>query len=402
MSISDNRNFRFLLFGALYLVQGTALAYFKNFLKPHLSGYEVDAASLGLLTAILLIPFILKIFLGLLSDRVNLFGLGYRKPYILIGLTLSGLALAGAGLVSPEQRFLLFSTLIVLASFGVTIFDSATDGMAIDVTPVQEHGLIQTVMVGSRAVGIIILSIVIGTIADHYGFEPVFYFMGAAMFIPVLIVLRLREPSERPPHQNFEWQSFRVMGRASVLFFILYAIVYSFVSFGVDGQITYYMEKAFDASGQTIGFFGAIRSGGAIFGALLAGPLLDRVGRHIGSYLAIPLLAIMALPLSFAADLDQLLMIGAFWGLAWGYQEAVFFALAMDVAEPRIAASMFAIMMAISNAGTAAAEAIMTPLTDVIGFAGVFRILAACSVLIFPVLWAFFRLRAKEITKADS
>ncbi len=33
-----------------------------------------------------MIPFVIKIFLGMLSDKVNLFGLGHRRPYIMIGL----------------------------------------------------------------------------------------------------------------------------------------------------------------------------------------------------------------------------------------------------------------------------------------------------------------------------
>jgi PAT family beta-lactamase induction signal transducer AmpG len=81
-----SRNLRLLLFGSLYAAQGAVMSYFLTFNILYLgeAGYGPD--DIGLFQAVLVIPFILKIFLGMLSDGVNLLGLGHRKPYILIGL----------------------------------------------------------------------------------------------------------------------------------------------------------------------------------------------------------------------------------------------------------------------------------------------------------------------------
>ena len=68
------------MFGLTYFVQGSALAYFRNFQKPYLDSLGVDADVIGLLTSILLLLFILKIFIGMLSDRVNLFRLVIVNP----------------------------------------------------------------------------------------------------------------------------------------------------------------------------------------------------------------------------------------------------------------------------------------------------------------------------------
>src|SRR5436853_7707497 len=84
-----SRWYRLVMFGLLYFVQGAALAYISTFMKPHLNSFNIDADQIALLGSLLLVPFILKIFIGLISDRVNLFGFGHRKPYIVLGLLLA-------------------------------------------------------------------------------------------------------------------------------------------------------------------------------------------------------------------------------------------------------------------------------------------------------------------------
>jgi PAT family beta-lactamase induction signal transducer AmpG len=95
-----------------------------------------------------------------------------------------------------------------------------------------------------------------------------------------------------------------------------------------------------------------------------------------------------------ASSLNFLLAIGIVWGLIWGFQETVFVALAMGLADTRIAASMFAIMMAVSNLGTAIGEGVATGLTDDIGFTAVFWLLAAVNLVTLPLLWGLFRMTA--------
>jgi predicted MFS family arabinose efflux permease len=79
------------------------------------------------------------------------------------------------------------------------------------------------------------------------------------------------------------------------------------------------------------------------------------------------------------------------WGIIWAFQETVFFALAMNLADTRIAASMFAIMMGISNLGAAVGDGTATALSDNLGFPGVFALLAGINLITIPVLVRLFR-----------
>jgi PAT family beta-lactamase induction signal transducer AmpG len=391
MTTTRSRRFRLTMFASLYFVQGAALAYFRNFHKPYLSGFGVDPDVIGLLSSILLVPFILKIFIGMLSDRVNLAGMGHRKPYMVLGLLLAALAFGAAGYVLPDQHFLPFAVLIVLGSFSVTLFDSTTDGLALDTTPRRDQGTVQGVMVGGRALGIIILSLVFGALVPAEGFRVVFLIIAVSMLIPLIWVLRVREPAERDEWQRFQWAAFSALTQPRFLFFAAYAILYSFVSFGIDGLVTLFMSQRFGAPELLIGQYGSLRGLGAVIGAVGGGFLIDRIGRRGSAYGALVAISLGGLLFALTARVEMVLLVGLLWGVAWAFQETIFIALAMDLSDSRIAASMFALMMAFSNIGTAAGEGIATGLTDNLSFAQVFMILAAANVVVIPVLWGLFK-----------
>lgn len=388
--MAESKEARLFVFGSLYFVQGVALAYFRNFQKPFLDSYGISAVRIGLLTSILLLPFVLKIFIGMISDRVSLFGKGYRKPYIIFGLLLAVLSFGLVSRVSPGESFLLFSTLIIAGSFSVTLFDSATDGLAIDVTPSAEHGRVQGIMVGGRAWGFIILSLVFGFLAQGEGYSIVFLLIAAFMFFPFLFLNKIKEPLVRSDEESFDWKAFRCFLGPQFVLFALYAIFYSIVSFGVDGLVTYFMSSSFNSPETAIGTYGALRGIGAAVGAIVAGLSVDRKGRKVSTFIALLVISLGSLLISVATGTNYLLTFGIFWGFAWGFQETVFFALAMGMTDKRIAASMFAILMAVSNIGTAIGEGVATSMTTVIGFRMVFVALALLNIVNIPVLVKLF------------
>ena len=383
--------FNAMMFASLYIVQGIGLAYFRNFQKPYLDKVGIDPDRIGLLTLILQLPFVLKVFVGMVSDRVNLFGRGHRKPYIIIGLLLAALTFTSAGLVHPQTHLVVFSLFVVLGSFSVTIFDSTADGLAIDITPRHEAGKIQGVMVGGRAASFILLSLAFGRLVERVGYSVVFPVIGAAMLLPLVFVGQLREPPRRQVTQRFHWHAFHALGQPKFLQFALYAVIYSIGSFGIDGLVTYALSEAFGASEPVIGSYGAFRGVGAVIGAIVGGILLDRWGRRPGAIGASALISIIGLLFSLISKPSAIVWIGLLWGIVWAFQETVFFALAMDLADPRIAASMFAIMMGISNLGAAVGDGAATALSDNLSFPGVFASLAIINLLSMPVLVLLFR-----------
>ncbi|NTV35854.1 MAG: hypothetical protein HGA53_02780, partial [Anaerolineaceae bacterium] len=100
-----NRTLRYTMFALLYFTQGTVLSYFTALNALYLLSRGITMTNIGIFATIALIPFVIKIFLGMLSDRVNLFRLGYRKPYILIGLLIQMACLIIVPFIDPKTSY---------------------------------------------------------------------------------------------------------------------------------------------------------------------------------------------------------------------------------------------------------------------------------------------------------
>lgn len=123
--------------------------------------------------------------------------------------------------------------------------------------------------------------------------------------------------------------------------------------------------------------------------------LIDRLGRGRSAHGAVLVITPGAGLIGAANSAHTLLPLGVFWGIAWGFQETIFVALATALFDARIAASRFAIMMALSNTGTAVGEGVATGLTDNIGFSNVFLLMAGLNLLVLLILWGMFQAMSK-------
>ena len=73
------------------------------------------------------------------------------------------------------------------------------------------------------------------------------------------------------------------------------------------------------------------------------------------------------------------------FGLSYGTYQTLYYALAMQSTDPRIAASMFSIMMAATNIAQGAGMAVSGILTDNVGFRWTFAALALLNLLALPL-----------------
>src|SRR5512141_566932 len=168
---------RYLLFALLYFTQGTILSYFTALNALYFLSQGLSMTSVGIFSSIALLPFILKIFLGMLSDHVSLFKMGHRKPYILIGLSVQFLCLLVAPFIDLKTGYWSFVLLAFVLQMGMALYDTCTDGLALDTTPPEEQGTIQGFMVGGRAVGVIAIASVVGWLAQNVSWVAVFWLL---------------------------------------------------------------------------------------------------------------------------------------------------------------------------------------------------------------------------------
>lgn len=71
-----SRLHRFILFGAVYGVQGAMLTYFSVLSVLYFRSSDLSYTRIGVVGGITPTLFVLKAFIGLISDRVNLLGVG--------------------------------------------------------------------------------------------------------------------------------------------------------------------------------------------------------------------------------------------------------------------------------------------------------------------------------------
>jgi PAT family beta-lactamase induction signal transducer AmpG len=387
-------------FGSLYFLQGAVLALIINFQKPYLAAHGVSREQIALLTSSMLFPFIGKIFLGALSDRVPIGKYGKRKPYVAIGLTLAMISYAALGFVDPAPQFPLYFFLSVLATLGLALFDTTADGMAIDKTQESDQGVVQAAMLAGKSLGLILFSILFGQLVGENGIRLAFWTL-SVLTIPILLGCWFYSAPDRTIDESVDEEN---EPQAKVLFargfwlFALFGVTYSITSFGIDGIMTLFMSDQLHAPASAIGIYGSLRGVGALTGAIGCGFLLTRISKSRAAFLSLFLLMIGAFANSFMTAESPYWLWALFWGAAWAVQETTFVTLAMALSVGRWSATVFALLMMFSNIGTSAGEAIATTMSGKYPIELVIRGLALWLIPVFGIL-ALYLFKARDETR---
>ena len=396
------KSFRYATFGLLYFIQGAILSYFTGFNGIYLISFGVDMKGVGLIGLIGMTPFVLKIFLGILSDRVNLFGGGYRKPYIILGVAVQMIALIVVPFVDPSTSFWLYALLGFILMTGMALYDTATDGLALDTTPEDEQGTVQGLMVGGRAVGVTLISVFFGFFADFISWRFAFWSLAVISALVLILSLFIKESRVRE-RLDFEWSAFKALGRKEVLSLAVLGTLYSLIINSVAEIMNPFFTDKFSVSAFVAGLYSAVWGLGIVLGGVLGGKGTDKLGHRKSVVFALVVSLVSILLFLVVPDEYTGFAIAIVFGFAYGFYETVYFATSMAWTDPRIAASMFSILMAIANIGTGIGMAVTGVLVDSLGYPWTFVILAGLNLLALPLIpMVFKRKPAKDVGESDA
>ena len=397
-----SKTYRFILFGTLYFIQGAILSYFTGFNGIYLISFGVPMSGVGLIGLIGMLPFVLKIFLGILSDRVNLAGWGFRKPYILLGVAVQAAMLVLVPLVNPGEQFALYALLGFLLMTGMALYDTATDGLALDTTPDDQQGMVQGLMVGGRALGVTVISVFFGFFANFLSWQAAFWSLAAISALGLLMAILIKESDHRD-RPAFEWRAFKALGRREVLSLAVLGALYSFIINAVAQIMNPFFENRFEITAFTAGLYSAVWGLGIVVGGLLGGRGTDKLGHRKSVWLAM-FISLASILLFLVVPNPQIAFaIALAFGFAFGFYETVYFATSMARTDPRIAASMFSILMAIANIGTGIGLAVTGVMVDGWGYPITFAIVAGLNLLAMPLIPVVFRRKtAGELEPSDA
>lgn len=392
--MDDGRRLRYVLFTTVYFVEGALLTFFSGFNALYLRSFDVSYTRIGIVGGITLIPFVLKLFVGLLSDRVPLLGLGHRKPYIVIGLALQAVASLAAAFVSPADGFALYVVLILLTSLGMSTYDTTSDGLSVDTTPEADRGLVQGLMVGGRALAGVIGALVMGALSQAGQWSAIFVILGALALLTLPLALAVKDPGAAVRAKALPQRgAFRAFLDAGFVLFLILGMLYPFALYSANGMIGAFLNEGLGIGLARVGVYTSVFGLGTIAGGVLGGLFVKRVGQRRGIVIALLITAVATLGLAVVPSAGIAWAVVALFGIAFGYYETVYMAMGMDFCDPRIAAFMFAFVMAVGNIGIGAGQPVAGLLVDRAGFRTMFLVFAAVHVASLPLVWGIFKLR---------
>ena len=190
---------RYFTFSSLYVAQGIPEGLTFAAIPAWMAVNGKTPAEIGSFIAVIGIPWSFKILVAPLMDRFSFLPMGKRRPWVIFGQLGLIISLFCMAFVNDPLNNL--STLMA-AGFFVSFFgafqDVATDGMAIDIVPVNEQARANGLMWGSKTIGTS-LSLAGGTfIINTYGFNYAVLILAFTVMCIIMIPILFREkPGEK-------------------------------------------------------------------------------------------------------------------------------------------------------------------------------------------------------------
>ncbi|TFG17939.1 MAG: MFS transporter [Promethearchaeota archaeon] len=367
-----------IIFSLNYLMQGLVISIFGILIPVFLIGYmgALKASDLAFLATFISAPTLLKIFYGVLTDKIGIKKMGRRKPWILASGIISGfLCLVFPFLITPTN------ILMMAAIFGFVIFvsiymiDTATDAFLLDICPKKRLGRTQGLCFSTRAIGTITggpIFLYLVVIIELLTIQLVFVIMGILLIIVaalILIVKAIEAPLEVKLgihlksmfNTSRDWKLYLY----SIFNSLLNQVVFIFLSIYILIQMNLIEFKpggSLSLGGTETNLYiyqaniGLITSAGIMLGSILGGRISDLLSRKIGVYITFLISTITILLILIDVNLiglGILLFFAGLIGFAMGLRLSTYTAVAgqMSKKHPEMIGTFFAICMMFANIG---------------------------------------------------
>ncbi|TFG26292.1 MAG: MFS transporter [Promethearchaeota archaeon] len=365
------------IFTSNYFFQGVNTSVYSVIVPIYLIKLigKVSAADLAFLASIILIPWGLKVFYGMISDKYPIKKLGRRKPYIIGPMSIAGvlwLILSIPNIANPNNALFVFTFIGVLINLGVAMADTALDGLIIDICPKQKLGRTQGFCWGMNSVGMIIggplLAFLIFSV-EIITVQIIFIIVGVSMIfisssiilikeVIVLFEVKIKKHLKEMFNNKRDWLAYLYSLLRSLLdgVIILLISLIILIKIGIikaDGA-----SLSLESQDMSVYLYQAnislIVSIGIIVGALVGGRLADLKSRRSSLILSIIItfFSLILLIIDFNV-ISILLFVASLSGVALGWRRAIAAAILGEIAKyhPEMNSTNFSISMAFANIG---------------------------------------------------
>ncbi|MBL0237660.1 MAG: MFS transporter [Saprospiraceae bacterium] len=413
-ALSEHTILRYFNFIALYVAQGIpeGMAFFG--IPAWMAMNGKTPGEIGGFVAAVGLPWSFKIIVAPLMDRFSYLPMGRRRPWVLfgqLGLILSFIAMAFVP--DPLNNLNLF----MVAGFAVGFFgafqDVATDGMAIDIVPINQQARANGFMWGAKIVGIS-GSLALGSwLLNKFGYSQAILMLSVAVFAIMFVPLFLRE---RPGEKLLPWskgstslenEKMQITNWTEIfkslfsVFLLRNSILMACVLFITQISFNFIATLLPVFTVQALGwtnleysqFFATASLIGGIGGMLIGGILIDKFGkiRMLNVYFFILIMLTTVFPF-LSMYWKNYWVISSFmviYQILYVFTSIGLFACAMEFCWKKISASQFTLYMTIANLGRIVGAKLLGPLKNLLSWEYTicsFGVMLALAWIIMPLI----------------
>jgi Na+/melibiose symporter-like transporter len=402
------------LFGLLYFVQGIVEptdGLLSQPIKSLLRNWGYSAASTAWFISVLSIAWAIKPLYGLLTDVVPLAG-SRRRSYLLLTTAVASISLTAVYFLPlTSERVLLLLLLLMPSAVAIAFSDVVIDAMMITAgQPRGMTGRLQSIQWTSMYAATIVTGVAGGALSQ-WGMQQAGFLVAGlsccvSLFAVWFLVRERRRPVDAcegasplarsvaggekfPPSRAVAtmWQTFREPGIVAIGAFLF---LWSFNPFS-STVLYYYSTEALHFSEQFVGSLTSWHAVGLMAGSVLYG--------FICRMIPIPWLihgSIIAGILATIAywgyrDATSGVLISVAVGVVYAIGSLIQLDLAARVCRPETAATTFALLMSLTNLGTALSQGIGGSIYEAMaerwGYASAFQMLVAVGAVFTAGCW---------------
>lgn len=438
--VGESRWIRIATFTSLYFAQGIPIGLLDVAMPAWMAAQDFSNSAIAGFVAVVGLPWGFKLIAGPFMDRFQYPPMGRRRPWVMGAQTGLMLALIGLTVIEdPAIQLTLLTTIGFLVNCFAATQDVAVDGMAIDVVPMNERGKVNAFMGFGQVLGYSAFGALNGVLLTEFGLVPAALVCAVAVAVILLLVTLTRErPGDRYLPRSGDqpqprmvtvaegpldgpFDSSQIPGRPPTFVGILRdllkvltlpmsviiasSILLERMTAGVmvvTIPVFAVKELGFDAAeySQVYG----LMAGTAAFIGLLFGPLIDRYGGKrilmAGMLTSSIVVGVFASTQTHWSDTSYVLSMMFVYLLA---TQAVFIGIiaqCMNLSWARVAATQFAIYMALSNLGRSIGAGTFSTVADSISYQQSFTIVSIGFMVSFLVLLGFSEARHRSAVEA--
>ena len=286
-----------------HLVHDTYTAFVAPLLPVLIENFSLTKTLAGSLTIFTQLPSLLQPFIGHLADRINL------RPLVIFAPAITGTLLSLIG-VAPHYVFM--AILLLMAGFSSAALHAIGPAMVGNISGKRLGQGMSFWMVGGE-LGRVLGPVVVVTALGYLTLSGLPWLMIGGVVVSVLLYFRLRNADGLSmPASNGKsmWSVLRQMKPLLPLLMVVTARAF------MSGALTTYLPTFLTDEGANLWFAGislAVFEAAGVGGALLAGPISDRIGRGkvlLISLLTSPVFMLIFLSLHGWVQFPMLILLG--------------------------------------------------------------------------------------------